>query len=194
MIEISYFEEVKRKLVHLSSLWMVAATNKPAVGTLHAVLAVFVRRRIFHALVKRHGNGGCQMRLDLHTLLGSHKNALAVDVRSKAHTLLGNLAQLREREDLKSAAIGQYRSVPIHKLVQSAHLVNQSVTGAQVQMVGVGKLNLAVDFSQLHRVDTALDGGTGANVHKHGRLNVPVYRVKNATARASLLLQQFKLL
>ena len=26
MIEISYFEEVKRKLVHLSSLWMVAAT------------------------------------------------------------------------------------------------------------------------------------------------------------------------
>ena len=26
VMEISYFEEIKRKLVHLSSLWMVAAT------------------------------------------------------------------------------------------------------------------------------------------------------------------------
>jgi hypothetical protein len=78
--------------------------------------------------------------------------------------------------------------------MQSTHIVDQLISRAQMQMVGVGKLDLAVDLAQLYRVNTALDGGTGANVHEHGGLNIPVYGVQNAATRASVLLKYFKLL
>ena len=69
------------------------AAHQPAVGTLDGLLHIFVGRGVFNALVKRHCDGGSKVRLDLHTLLGAHKNALAVYVRGKIYTLFGDSTQ-----------------------------------------------------------------------------------------------------
>ena len=40
----------------------------------------------------------------------------------KVHSLLTDVAQLRQRKDLEAAAVGEDRSVPTHKFVQAAQL------------------------------------------------------------------------
>ena len=163
-----------------------AATNQPAVGALHALFAIGIGRGVFHALVKRHGNGGGEVGLDLHALLGPHENLFAVHVGGKIDPLLLDAAQFCQREDLKAAAIGQNGAVPVHKLVQSPHLADQPVAGADMEMVGVGKLHLTADLAQEHGVDAALDGGAGAHVHEHRGLNIPVNGMQNSPARAAV--------
>ena len=50
--------------------------------------------------------------------------------------------QLCEREHLKSAAICENRLVPVHKLVQTAHLPDDGITRAKMQVVGVAEFDL----------------------------------------------------
>ena len=168
------------------------AACQPANGALGGLLDIFVGCGVFHALVKRHGNGGGEVGLDLHALLGSHENALAVDVRGKVHALLLDLTQGRQGEYLESARVGQDGSVPVHELVKSAHIVDQLIAGTDVQMVGVGKLDLAINGLELHGGYTALDGSAGTHVHKYRRLDVAVRGVKHASARSSLLFFEFE--
>jgi hypothetical protein len=59
-------------------------------------------------------------------------------------------------------------------------------------MVCVGELDLAIDLFELHCVDAALDGTAGANVHKHGRLNVTVHGVQHTATRATVGLENLK--
>ena len=68
---------------------------------------------------------------------------------SKANALLGYLSEAGQRKDLKSAAIGKYRSLPIHKLMKSAHIVYELVSGTDMQMVGIGELYLTVKIDKL---------------------------------------------
>ena len=169
------------------------AAHQPAVGAIHRLFDVFVGRGVLHALVKGHRDGGSEVGLYLHTLLGAHENTLAVDMRGKFYPFLGDLAQLRERKDLKSTAVGQDRAVPVHKLLQAAQIVYKGVAGAQMQVVGVGKFHPAVDLFQLDGRDPALDGGTGADVHEHGRFDIPVHRVQHAAAGLALFGFQLKM-
>ena len=39
--------------------------------------------------------------------------------------------------DMESAAVGKNRSFPIHKLMKTAHIVYELVTGTQMQMICV---------------------------------------------------------
>ena len=55
---------------------------------------IIVFGRVFHALVKRHRNGGRQPRLDAHALLRPDKQPSAVNVGGKGHALLANATQL----------------------------------------------------------------------------------------------------
>ena len=125
---------------------LVAAAAEPAQRPLARRLDVLVRGGVFDTFVERHCDRRREVRLYAHTLLRPHKNPPPVDVRREAHALLGDFAQLGERKHLKTAAVGQNRSVPVHKFVQPAHIAHHLVAGTQVQMVGVGKLNLAADF------------------------------------------------
>ena len=130
--------------------------------------------------------------MDLHAFLRSHKHAATVNVRSKTNSLLGDLAELCQGENLKSAAIGENRAIPIHKLADTAHVADESITRTEVQMVGVGKLDLTVKLAELHRVNTAFDRSTRANVHKDGGLDISVYGVEDAASRATVLSKKFK--
>ena len=107
-------------------------------------------------------------------------------MRGELDALLGDLAERGQREHLKSAAVGQHRTFPVHKLADTAHTMDQLVAGTNVQVVGIGQLDLAIQLTQLHGVDTALDGGASTYVHKHRGLNIAVYRMENAAAGASV--------
>ena len=67
---------------------------------------------------------------------------MAVEVGRKIDALLLDLAQACQRKDLKSAGIGQNRAVPRHEFVQAAEIMHGLVARAQMEMIGIGKLDL----------------------------------------------------
>ena len=122
------------------------APGKPARRALAGRLGILVFCGVFHALVKRHGNIGAEIRLDAHTLLRSHEDLMAVEVRGKCHALLLDFPKARQRENLKPAGVCQNRAIPRHKFVQAAHVAHNLVTRTQMQMIGIGKFDLGSDF------------------------------------------------
>ena len=122
------------------------------------------------------------MGLDPHTFLRTHEDALAVDMGGEIHALLLDAAQLGQREHLESTAVGQGGACPSAELLQTAQLVDQSVTGTKVEVVGIGQHDLAVYIPQILRRNAALNGGTGGHVHKNGGFNLAVRRDQAAAA------------
>ena len=159
------------------------AADEPAIGTVDGAGYIVIGRGILDALVKGHADIRAEVRLDLHALLRAHEDLVAVDVRGEIHTLLLDPAQACQREYLKSAGICQDRPVPRHKAVQAAQIVHEAVTGSQMQMVGVGKLDLTADGLEVRRAQRALDGALRADVHEHGRLHRAVRAGKYAPPR-----------
>ena len=70
----------------------------------------------------------------------------AVNVRVKEYALFFNSAKLCKRENLKTAAVGKYRTVPACEEMNTAELFYKPVTRSDVQMISVAKLNLTADF------------------------------------------------
>ena len=62
------------------------------------------------------------------------------------NALLLNLAESRQGKHLESTGICQYRLVPHHKLVQAAELFDNLISRSDVEMVGIGKLHLRLNF------------------------------------------------
>ena len=147
------------------------AAFQPAQRPLTAGFGVVVWRRVLHALVKRHGDVAAQIGLDTHALLRPHEDAVTVQMAGKGDALLADLPQTRQRKHLKAAGIREDRTVPAHELVEAAHGAHHVVAGAQVQVVGVGQLDLrAQTLLQINGTDAALDGCLCAHVHKDRRL------------------------
>jgi hypothetical protein len=72
--------------------------------------------------------------------------------------------------------------------VDTAEIVDQAVTGTNVEVVSIRKLNLTIKVVvKLNGRYTALDRGAGADIHKYGSLNIPVNGVKHASARSAVL-------
>ena len=113
-------------------------------------------------------------------------------MRCKAHSVLGNFAKLGERKYLESTAVGKYRSVPAHKLMKTSELFDQLVTGSDMEMISIGKLHLTSDIHKVDGRHSALNGGTGANVHKYGSFNVTVNGVKNSSSGVAFCLFKYK--
>ena len=128
--------------------------------------------------------------MDLHTLFGAHEDAVAVQMGSEGHALLGDLAQLGEAEHLKSAAVGQDGAVPAGKLVQTAHVGHQLVAGAQVQMVSVAEHDLCADVLEILRRQAALDGTRRGNILERGSLHRAVHGLELAPPGVVLLLEE----
>ena len=64
----------------------------------------------------------------------------------KINTLLLNISKFCQRKYLKAAAVGQDRTIPVHKPVQTAHITHYLIAGTQMQMIHIGKLHLTADF------------------------------------------------
>ena len=166
--------------------------HQPTVGTRDAVLDILIRGRVLDALVERHGNGGREVRLDLHTFFRPHEDALAVDMGLEVDPLLFDFPQSCEGKDLKPAAIGEDGAIPVHEFMESPHIVNEVVARSDMEVVGIGQFDLTADLPQFHRIHAAFDCGAGPDVHKHGCLDISVDGMQNASSRSPVLLQQFK--
>ena len=77
------------------------------------------------------------MRLNLHRLLGSHENALSVNVGREVDALFLDSAETCEGEHLESAAVRECGSVPSGKLLQSSEVVDELVSRTDVKVVRV---------------------------------------------------------
>ena len=158
------------------------AARQPANGTLAGLLYIVVGRGVFHALIKGHGDIRTQIGLDAHTLFRPHEDSPSVDMRGKGHALLLDFPEPGQGEDLKTAAVGEHRSVPLHEAVQTAHLPHQFISGPEMEVVGIRQLDLTAQFLQVVGRDRTLDGALGSHVHKHRRLDNAVGRCQNAPA------------
>ena len=76
--------------------------------------------------------------------------------------------------------------------MKAAQLLDHLVAGAQVEMVGIGQLDLTADVLQIVGGHRPLDGPLGAHIHEHRGLGRTVRAGKHAPAGAALLLDHFK--
>ena len=163
---------------------------EPACRSLAGGFGVVVLRRVFNALVKSHCDSRSKVRLNLHTFLRSHKNLSAVNVGVEENALFLYPAQFGEAENLKSAAVCEYRLVPVHELMQTAQLVDDFVAGANVQMICVAKLDLCFKLGfKVDRGNAALYRRACANVHKHRGLYRSVNGLELAAPCSALLFE-----
>ena len=58
------------------------------------------------------------------------------------------LSQRRETEDLKSTAIGEDGTAPVDEFMKSAHLVDDFMAGAQIEMISIAQDDLGADLAQ----------------------------------------------
>ena len=147
------------------------AAREPARRPFAGGLGIGILRRIFHALVKRHGDVRAKVGLDAHALLRPHKDLVTIEVGGKRHALFLDFAQLRKRKYLKAAGIRENRAVPRHELMQSAHGLDRLVAGTKMQVIGIRKLDLRADVLQILCAQRALDRGLCADIHENRRLH-----------------------
>jgi len=58
-------------------------------------------------------------------------------------------AQIAEAEHLKSSAVREDRTVPVHEAMQSARLPHEFHSGAQEEMVGIAEDDPRAEITQL---------------------------------------------
>ena len=162
------------------------AALRPATRQIHGTLHVAALGRIADALVELHADVAPQLLRDGHIVLGRPEHVGAVVVGcNEAHTLVGELDGVGVAEHLKAAGVGEDGAVPVHELMQAAHLSNEVGTRTHGEVVGVGEHDLRAQVADRLPRD-ALDRGTRAHRHKDGRLDVAVRRVQHAGAGVRL--------
>ena len=100
-------------------------------------------------------------------------------MRVETNALFLYLSELCKGEHLKSAAVGENGLVPVHELVQTAHLLYHLVAGAHMKMISVAQLHLAFKVVfQVNGGNTALYGSSSSYVHKARGLECAVNSFK----------------
>ena len=113
-------------------------------------------------------------------------------MRGEIYSLLADFAQRGKGEHLKSAAVRKDRVLPARKALKSAHIVNKSVTGSQMQVISIGKHDLTAYLLKVVGIKSSLYGGAGGNIHKYGGLHRAVRRFKFSPSCSSLFFQKLK--
>ena len=128
------------------------APLQPPERALTAGLGIIVLCRVLHALVEGHSDIRAQVGLDAHALLRAHKDPVTVQMTGEGDALLRDLPQAGQGKHLESAGIRENGAVPAHEPVQAAHLTHHIVAGTQVQMIGVGQLDLTAQVPQIEGI------------------------------------------
>ena len=84
---------VDRPLGLLKLPHFLLAADEPAGRAVHGRLHIAALCQGGRTFVKRHRDGGRQVRLDLHALLRAHEDLMTVDVGAEGHALLADLTQ-----------------------------------------------------------------------------------------------------
>src|SRR4030042_1933926 len=94
-------------------------------------------RRIGHAFVKDHGDVRAESPLNLHHLLGCKEMFGAIDMGLKGDSILRDLPQFCEAEDLITAAIRQNRPLPVDETMEPSQPAYGLMAGFEVEVIGV---------------------------------------------------------
>ena len=89
-------------------------------------------------------------------------------------SFFSNLAIVGEREDLESAAVGQYRPFPAHEAMQTASSLQDVDTGTQVEMIGVSQYDFCIDVVAQFVLMDGLDAAHSADGHEYWRWYITV--------------------
>lgn len=108
----------------------------------------------------------------------------AIDMRLKLDSLFGQLAKRRQAEDLKSTAIGQYRVLPGHEVMEPAQSIYRRVSGPQVKMICVAKDDSSPGVFK-HLLSERFNGALRTDGHESGSVDRAVSGADAARARLS---------
>jgi len=92
---------------------------------------------IGRAFVEDHDDVGTQRTLHGHGFFRPQKHHATVHWRLEFHAGFVDFADRRQAEYLKTARIGQDRSVPVHEAVQATVLFDDGRAGPQHQVKGI---------------------------------------------------------
>lgn len=135
------------------------------------------------AFVKCHDDVGAEVLLNRNGLFGCEAMRRAVNVTLESHTIVVDLASLRQREDLKAARVGEHGIRPLHELVQATHVADEFVAGAQVEMISVAQDERGVDLLEMFGRE-GFDRCLRAHRREDWREKVAVWRGENPGAGA----------
>ena len=130
----------------------------------------------------------CWIRIDCS---GPRKTLSPFTGELKIHPLLRYLARFRQTEDLETTGIRQQRSVPMHKPVQTAVLLDYLHAWTQHQVKRVAEDNLTAQEQQFFRRH-AFDRAIGTDRHKYRGLYDATHTGNPATPGAGVLCKQLK--
>ena len=103
----------------------------------------------------------------------------------EGHALFGQLAQLRQRHDLKAAAIGQDGALPIHEIMQATLAGDAFSARAQHQVIGIAQQDIGASLAHLLGIH-GLDCACRAHRHEGRRLDIAPWRVDAAAPRQTI--------
>ncbi len=109
----------------------------------------------------------------------------SVDVGFEGDAGVVDSVQIREREDLEAAGIGEDWAGPGHELVQVAELGDDVLAGAEHEVIGVGEDDLRAGGGDMIRKN-AFDGALRADGHEGGGVEGAVVCCDVGGAGASL--------
>ena len=167
-IQIALDDGEERLLRSTERLMRLVAAFQPGGGALHRLFCLLMRVAVLRALIERHDDIRTQIVLDIHRLFGREEVIAAVDVRGKAHAVVGDVVERGERKDLEAAAVRQNGAVPVHELMQPPCARDELVAGTHIEVIGVGEDDLRADLFEVAR-EHALDGRLRADGHIDGR-------------------------
>ena len=105
----------------------------------------------------------------------------AVDMAFEGHAPFRQLAQARKAHDLKAAAVGQDRLLPVHEIMQPAKRGDPFGGGAQHQVIGIAQQDIRPGFRDAFG-QHGLYGGSGAHGHEGGGADIAPRGVNDARA------------
>jgi len=102
----------------------------------------------------------------------------AVNVRTEKGSFFVQPHQIGERENLKSATVGQDRSIPTEKPVQSAEIMDNLFTGSKRKMIGITQNHFGTSLFELSDFDP-FDGSERSDGHKRREFDGSVSRLES---------------
>ena len=96
---------------------------------------------------------------------------------AESYALFRHLADVRQTEDLKTARVGQNRTVPSFEPMQAASFMQDLCPRTKIQMIGVSQNNLRLDILLQLLALNALHGTYRTNRHENRREDVAMIGV-----------------
>ena len=106
-------------------------------GEFHGFLCIVIFCRTRSALIECHDYVGSDCPLDIHDPFGREQVFGAVDMGAEFYAFFFQLAYARKRKHLKTAAIGQHRTVKPVEFMQPSGSFKHFKTWTKVQMIGI---------------------------------------------------------